>query len=254
MKGVVCMEGLRGKNAILTGSNRGIGKATLEALAQNGVNVWACARQENPEFVAHIKELEEKYQVWIKPVYFDLTEEASIQQGIQTIIKEKKAIDILINNAGIPFGGLFQMTPMKKLKEVFEVNYFSQIYIMQLVSRYMMRQKKGSIINLASVGGIEVNEGYLAYGSSKAALIWATKCLAKEMGPYHIRVNAVAPGLTQTNMGNYKSEEELEKVVERTALRRMAEPEEIAQAILYLASDDASFVTGHVLRIDGGRL
>ena len=146
------------------------------------------------------------------------------------------------------------MTPMKKLKEVFEVNYFSQIYIMQLVSRYMMRQKKGSIINLASVGGIEVNEGYLAYGSSKAALIWATKCLAKEMGPYHIRVNAVAPGLTQTNMGNYKSEEELEKVVDRTALRRMAEPEEIAKAILYLASEDASFVTGHVLRIDGGRL
>lgn len=254
MKGVVCMEGLRGKNAILTGSNRGIGKATLEALAQNGVNVWACARQENPEFVAHIKELEEKYQVWIKPVYFDLTEETSIQQGIQTIIKEKKTIDILINNAGIPFGGLFQMTPMKKLKEVFEVNYFSQIYIMQLVSRYMMRQKKGSIINLASVGGIEVNEGYLAYGSSKAALIWATKCLAKEMGPYHIRVNAVAPGLTQTNMGNYKSQEELEKVVDRTALRRMAEPEEIAKAIVYLASEDASFVTGHVLRIDGGRL
>lgn len=248
------MEGLRGKNAILTGSNRGIGKVTLEALAQNGVNVWACARQENPEFVAHIKELEEKYQVWIKPVYFDLTEEASIQQGIQKIVKEKKAIDILINNAGIPFGGLFQMTSMKKLKEVFEVNYFSQIYIMQLVSRYMMRQKKGSIINLASVGGIEVNEGYLAYGSSKAALIWATKCLAKEMGPYHIRVNAVAPGLTQTNMGNYKSQEELEKVVDRTALRRMAEPEEIAKAILYLASEDASFVTGHVLRIDGGRL
>lgn len=248
------MEGLRGKNAILTGSNRGIGKATLEALTQNGVNVWACARQENPEFVAHIKELEEKYPVWIKPVYFDLTEEDSVQQGIQKIIKEKKTIDILINNAGIPFGGLFQMTSMKKLKEVFEVNYFSQVYIMQMVSRYMMRQKSGSIINLASIGGIEVNEGYLAYGSSKSALIFATKCLAKEMGPYHIRVNAVAPGLTQTNMGNYKSQEELEKVVDRTALKRMAEPEEIAKAIVYLASEDASFVTGHVLQIDGGRL
>lgn len=248
------MEGLKGKNAILTGSNRGIGKAALEALAQNGVNVWACARQENAEFEAYVKELEKKHQVWIKPVYFDLTEETEIQQGIKSILKEKNTVDILINNAGIPFGGLFQMTSMKKLKEVFEVNYFSQIYIMQLVSRYMMRQKKGSIINMASVGGIEVNEGYLAYGSSKAALIWATKCLAKEMGSYHIRVNAVAPGLTETNMGNYKSQEELEKVVERTALRRMAEPEEIAQAILYLASDQSAFVTGHILRIDGGRL
>lgn len=248
------MEGLRGKNAILTGSNRGIGKATLEALAQNGVNVWACARRENSEFESHLNELEEKYQIWIKPIYFDLADETSIQQGIKKILKEKNTVDILINNAGIPFGGLFQMTSMSKLKEVFEINYFSQIYIMQLVSRYMMRQKQGSIINMASVGGIEVNEGYLAYGSSKAALIWATKCLAKEMGPYHIRVNAVAPGLTQTNMGNYKSQEELEKVINRTALRRMAEPEEIAQAILYLASEQSAFVTGHILRIDGGRL
>lgn len=248
------MEGLRGKNAILTGSNRGIGKAILEALAQNGVNVWACARQENEEFEAYVKELEKTYQVWIKLVYFDLTEETEIQEGIKSILKEKNTVDILINNAGIPFGGLFQMTSMKKLKEVFEVNYFAQIHIMQLVSRYMMRQKKGSIINMASVGGIEVNEGYLAYGSSKAALIWATKCLAKEIGPYHIRVNAVAPGLTETNMGNYKSQDELEKVIERTALRRMAEPEEIAQAVLYLASDQSAFVTGDILRIDGGRL
>lgn len=248
------MEGLKGKNAILTGSNRGIGKATLEALAQNGVNVWACARQENPEFEKQIKTLEEQYQVWIKPVYFDLSDESEIKRGIQSIIKEKKPIDILVNNAGIPYGGLFHMTSMEKLKEVFEINYFSQIYIMQLVSRAMMRQKQGSIINMASVGGIEVNEGYLAYGSSKAALIWATQCLAKEMGPYNIRVNAVAPGLTETNMGNYKSTEELEKVKNRTALRRMAEPEEIAQAVLYLASDQSSFVTGHILRIDGGRL
>ena len=252
--GIVYMEGLKGKNAILTGSNRGIGKKTLEALAENGVNVWACARQKNQEFEEHLKVLEEKYQVWLKPVYFDLSEEAAIQQGIKGILKEKCAVDILINNAGIPFGGVFQMTSMKKLKEVFEINYFSQIFIMQLVSRYMMRQKKGSIINMTSVGGIEINEGYLAYGSSKAALIWATQCLAKEMGPYDIRVNAIAPGLTQTSMGNYKSPDELEKVINRTALRRMAEPEEIAQAVLYLASDQSAFVTGHILRIDGGRL
>lgn len=248
------MSGLKGKNAILTGANRGIGRATLEELARQGVNVWVCVREAREEFQKEIEQLQEKYQVWIKQVAFELTKEEEVQSGIKSILKEKLSVDILINNAGIPFGGTVQMTSMNKLKEVFEVNYFSQIAIMQLVSRYMIRQKSGSIINLASVGGIEVNEGYLAYGSSKAALIFATKCLAKEMGPYGVRVNAVAPGLTQTNMGNYKSQEELEKVVDRTALRRMAEPEEIAKAILYLASEDASFVTGHVLQIDGGRL
>lgn len=102
-------------------------------------------------------------------------------------------------------------------------------------------------------GGIETNAGYLAYGSSKAALIWATKCVAKELGVYNIRVNAVAPGLTQTTMGNFKSEDELQKVINVTSLGRMATPEEIAKGIAYLASEDASFVTGHVLVIDGGR-
>ena len=125
--------------------------------------------------------------------------------------------------------------------------------MMQLISRYMIRQKSGSIINMASVGGIETNPGYLAYGSSKAALIWATKCVAKELGPYNIRVNAVAPGMVETQMGHYKSEEELSKVVGQTSLRRMGNTDEIANGIAYLASDLSSFTTGHVLVIDGGR-
>lgn len=248
------LEGLKGKNAILTGANRGIGQATLAELAKNGVNVWACVRTKTEEFLSYIEELQQNYDVWIRPVYFDLAKEEELQAGVKSILKEKLAVDILINNAGIPFGGTFQMTSMRKLKEVFEVNYFSQIAMMQMVSRHMMKQRSGSIINLASVGGIEVNEGYLAYGSSKAALIFATKCLAKEMGPYGVRVNAVAPGLTQTTMGHYKSEDELKKVVDRTALRRMGQPHEIAKAILYLASEESDFVTGHILQIDGGRL
>ena len=145
------------------------------------------------------------------------------------------------------------MTPISKLKEVFEINYFSQILMMQLVSRYMIRQKFGSIVNMASVGGIETNPGYLAYGSSKAALIWATKCIAKELGSYGIRVNAVAPGMTDTQMGHYKTEEELKKVIDSTSLKRFASAEEIANGIAFLASDLSSFTTGHVLVIDGGR-
>lgn len=247
------MGRLSGKTAIITGTNRGIGKEILISFAREGADIWACARQESDEFTKFICEIEKENKVSIRPVYFDLADENQVKTAIKSIIQEKKKIDILVNNAGIAYGATFQMTSIEKMKEVFEVNFFSQIYIMQLVSRDMMKQKRGSIINMASVGGIETNPGYLAYGSSKAALIWATKCLSKEIGIYGVRVNAIAPGLTETSMGYYKSEEELQKVINRTSLRRMGMPNEIAEAVLYLASDDASFITGQVLQVDGGR-
>lgn len=244
---------LEGYNCIITGSNRGIGRNIVEKFAASGANIWACARRTSSEFEQDMQDLAKQYQVTIEPVYFDLNSEDEIKQAISMIRKTKKSVDVLVNNAGMPYGALLQMTPLKDLKEVFQVNYFSQIYIMQLVSKIMMRQDHGSIINMASVGGIETNPGYLAYGSSKAALIWATRSIAKELGRYHIRVNAVAPGLTETEMGHYKSEEELQKVIDRTGMQRMARPEEIADAVLFLASKQASFVNGEVLRVDGGR-
>lgn len=245
---------LNNKNMILTGCNRGIGKAILELSVKHGANIWACTRSYSEDFEKFTQQLSEEGQVWIKNVYFDLTDEQAVKAALKEIIKEKKSIDILINNAGIAHGGFMNMTSMDTLKEVFQVNYFSNILMMQLVSRVMMKQKQGCIINMASVGGIETNPGYLAYGSSKAALIWATQSIAKELGAYNIRVNAVAPGLTDTEMGHYKSEEELEKTINRTSLKRMARPEEIAEAVMYLASEQSSFVTGHILRVDGGRL
>lgn len=249
----MCKE-LTGKNAVITGSNRGIGRTIVEKFAENGCNIWACARTQSEEFECDMNELSEKYNVSITTVYFDLMDEEDLKNGIKQIISEKKKIDILVNNAGIAFGGVLHMTSMKKLKEVFEVNYFAQINIIQMISKMMIREKSGSIINMASIGGIESEPGYLAYGSSKAAFIWATKMLSKELGRYGIRVNAVAPGLTKTEMGMYKSEEEIKKVIERTSLGRMAEKEEIANAVLYLASDKSAFVTGHILNIDGGRV
>lgn len=244
---------MNNKNIIITGSNRGIGKAILENFAKKGANIWACARSDNQEFEKYITEIEERYGVEITPVYFDMSNEEEIKAAAKRIISEKKPIDVLVNNAGISHSGLFHMTSMDKLKEVFQVNYFSQVLLTQLVSRVMMRQKSGCIINMASVGGLEANPGYLAYGSSKAALIWETRCLANELGAYGIRVNAVAPGLVDTDMGHVKPENEISKVLDRTPLNRMADVNEIAKAVVYLASEDASFVTGQILKVDGGR-
>ncbi len=245
---------LQGKNIIITGALRGIGRTILELFAENGANIWACGRLQNDEFEEEMKQLSESNNVWIKPVYFDLSDEEQIKKGIQQIIKDKVSIDALVNNAGMAYGGLFTMTPMTKLREVFQINYFAQIQIMQLVLRVMMRQKSGSIINMSSIGGIETAPGYLAYGSSKAALIHATKTVSHEVGQYGIRVNAIAPGLVETDMGSFKSQEEIDKILDRSSLHRKADPKEIANCALFLASDQSSFITGQALIADGGRI
>lgn len=145
------------------------------------------------------------------------------------------------------------MTKLNKLKEVFEVNFFAPVQIMQAISRQMQKQKSGSIINIASVGGIETNPGYLSYGSSKAALIHASAILSKEVGPYGVRVNCIAPGLFETQMGYYKDESELNKVISRTSLQRMGKINEIVEMVLFLSSDKSTYITGQTIRVDGGR-
>lgn len=243
----------KNKCVLITGSNRGIGLCCLQKFAEQGANILAHARKYSNEFELMFAALSQKSIGQIKPVYFDLESEVEIKTAIMQIKKEKIPIHILINNAGIAHGGLLSMTPMSKLKEVFEVNFFAQMLIIQLISRIMIQQKSGSIINMASISGIESEAGSLAYGASKAAFIWATKSIAKELAPHNIRVNAIAPGYTKTDMGMYKSEPELEKTIQAISMKRMAHPHEIAEAILFLASDKASYITGHILSVDGGR-
>ena len=242
------------KTAIITGANRGIGEQLVKTFATNNYDIWACARIQNKTFEDNIKKIAKENDVLIKPIYFDLLDEEQIKRGIREILSEKRQIDVLINNAGIPYGGLFTMTSIKKMREVYEVNVFAQVLLMQLVARQMMKQKSGCIINMCSVGGIETNPGYLAYGSSKASLIWITKAVSKELGEYNIRVNGIAPGLIDTDMGYYKPDDELQKVLNRMSLSRMGKPEEVARAALYIASDDATYMTGHIMVIDGGRI
>jgi len=243
---------LQGKVALITGCNRGIGKVIVETFAMNGANIFACARKETAELTVFLNDVSEKYNVDIKTIYFDLNDENQIKESLKILLTEKKKIDILVNNAGIAHGGLLQMTSLQKMKEVFEVNFFSQMLIIQIISKLMMRQKEGSIINLASVAGIDSFAGYSAYGSSKAALIYATKTLSKEFAPYNIRINAIAPGLTETDMAVQMEKKAKEIMVGESAMNRLAKPEEIANMALFLASDLSTFVNGQVLRVDGG--
>ena len=247
---------LSGKTAVVTGANRGIGKEILHVFASQGVNVFECARKKNEQFENDIRLLSEANNVVIIPIYFDLIDSECISYGIKEINKYKKNIDILVNCAGISDGGTINQTTTSRLREVFQVNYFAPIQIIQMISRIMVRQKvNGSIINIASVGGIEANPGYLSYGSSKAALIWATRAISKELGPLGIRVNAVAPGMTKTDMGGtFKTDDQMNQIINRTGLRRMGKPREIAEAVLFLASENASFINGEILSVDGGRV
>ncbi len=243
---------LKGKNVLITGTNRGIGKSVLEIFAQNGANIIAHSRNKNEEHEKYLKEISAKNNINIFPIYFDLNDKLKIKEVFKTFYKDKIAIDILVNNAGIAHGGYFQMTPVSKIKEIFEINLFSQMEITQYVLKIMSKQNSGAIINLASIAGLDLEQGNSAYGVSKAAIIAWTKTLALEVARYNIRVNAVAPSLVDTNMAKQMEEKSGISMLEKSAMKRLANPDEIAKAILFLASDNASFITGQVIRVDGG--
>lgn len=243
---------LKDKIALITGSNRGIGKAILEGFAENRANIFAHTRKPTEEFEQMILDLSKKFGVNITPVYFELSNTEEIKTAFKEIYKTKTKLDILVNNAGVPHGGLFQMTPISKIREIFGVNLFAAMELTQLVLKLMSRQCAGSIVNIASISGIELGAGNCAYGVSKAAIIAWTKTLAVECAKNGIRVNAVAPGPTDTDMAKFMDNVAYDGMIKNSAMQRLAKPAEIAKAVLFLASDDASFINGQVLRVDGG--
>lgn len=243
---------LKGKTAFITGTNRGIGKALVEEFAKNGADVIAHARRETPEFLSFCAEVASAHGVSVRPVFFDMTDIPKMKDAVRSLISSKVPVHILVNNAGVAHSGLFQMTPIDKIKEVFEVNLFSNMALTQQLLRYIVKCGGGSILNVASVSGIDILVGNCAYGVSKAALIAFTKTLAAECGANGVRVNAIAPGATDTDMVNQMDEKARNGKIQRCAMNRRGLPLEIARTAVFLSSDNASFVNGSILRVDGG--
>lgn len=244
---------LTGKNVIITGANRGIGNAILRLFAQNHANAWCLVRRADKAFQRQIDDLQKACGVWIHPMIIDLMDRQSIQCAMSGIAGEKKNIDILVNNAGKNHRGTFLMTSLEEMKSLYQVNYFGPIQLMQLAAKQMLRKKHGVIINIGSASGLEHNTGNFAYAVTKASLMWATQTLSRELAPYNIRVNGLAPGLTDTRINEGNEAILNEMVIPRMNIKRSGTPDEIAQAALFLASDASSFVSGQILRVDGGR-
>lgn len=243
---------LEDKTIIVTGTSKGMGKQMVQTFAENGANVFAHARIETVEHEAFCEEIAKNNGVQIMPLYFDLRDVDAIKEAIKTIRGTKLAIDGLVNNAGVTYNALFQMTNMDELRNQMEVNFFAPFLFTQYISKLMVRNKKGSIVNISSSAALDGNSGKSAYGASKAALLTMTLSIAEELGISGIRANVICPGVTETDMLSTMPDYIMDIQKEATFLKKVGKSSDIANTALYLLSDYSSYITGQVIRVDGG--
>ena len=242
---------LSGKIAIITGTGKGIGKKTTERFAEEGAIVYATDITPGSIDV-FAKELSEKYNTEIIPLYFDVTDENEAKKAILQVKKQHGRLDILVNNAGIMKDNVIGMIGRQIISEVFNINVFSVINMMQLACKLMRQQQSGCIINISSIVGVEGAAGQLVYSASKGAVAALTKAAAKELAPNGIRVNAVAPGLINTGLLQAIGDRQIEANLNNIRLGRLGEPIDVANVIAFLASDYSSYITGEIIGINGG--
>jgi dehydrogenase/reductase SDR family member 4 len=246
---------LANKVAIVTGASRGIGKAIAQAFAREGANVAICGRKQDTleEVARECATLPGK----VLPVVCHVGRAAEIHHLVETTVREFGEIDVLVNNAAtnIAQEPVLQVDEAK-FDKIVEINLKSAFRLMQAVAPGMCARGSGSIINIASISGLRPQFQGMLYSMSKAALIMMTKSYAQELGPSGVRVNAIAPGLIRTVLSEYywKGETGLESILARQPIKHLGEPDEVAETAVLLAGDRASYITGQVLVIDGGRL
>ncbi len=243
---------LNGKTALITGCLKGIGFEAMCGFARQGANIIACCQIHDPQFDERLSQLAAETGVRITPMVFDLSSTEATLTAMRKLIADRHPIDILLNIAGMTRDALFAMATVDSMRQTFEINFFAQMLVTQYVSKLMVRQKSGSIVFVSSITAMDGNPGQVSYGSSKAALIGATKTLATELGQHGIRVNAIAPGVVRTDMTASIPPKVFERLCSRVPMGRPGEASEVAGVLLFLASDLSSYVTGQVIRVDGG--
>lgn len=234
-----------GRIALVTGGSRGIGRSIAERLTKEGAKVW----------IADINEellQEAASEIGAFSIKMDVTSEEEVKAGVKKILEEDGRIDLLVNNAGITRDGLLMRMKLSDWEAVLKVNLTGAFLVTREVIRGMIRQRSGAIVNIASVVGEMGNAGQANYSASKAGLIGFTKSVAKEVASRNVRVNAVAPGFVVTPMTEKLPDKVKEEYFKAIPLGRFSTPEEIASVVAFLLSDDASYITGEVIRVNGG--
>ena len=239
------------KVAIVTGGSRGIGKAIALRLAEKGFNIVVNYRKDNEALLQFIKEIESK-GVTAMTIKADVSNFNSVEEMFKQVMQHYGRIDVLVNNAGITKDTLLMRMKEEDFDSVIDVNLKGTFNCVRQVTPIMLKQKGGRVINISSVVGEVGNAGQVNYASSKAGIIGLTKSLAKELGSRGITVNAIAPGFIKTDMTDVLSDRVKEDIKNNIPLRKMGEATDVANLVAFLSSEDASYITGQVINVDGG--
>ena len=244
---------LKDKVCLVTGALHGMGKQIAVDFAKQGAVVFGNILPGSDE-AAWRSDFPKEVHDSIFPSVFDVTDTAAVKAAIIAIKKQFGRIDVLVNNAGVAYNERIGMISADKVEEMFRINVFAVIEITQLVARIMMRQNAGSIINISSMVGVKGDKFQTAYAASKGAVIAMTKSAAKELAPAGIRVNSIAPGLTDTPMFHETKEEKLQERLRHIGMGRIATTRDVAGACLFLASDLSEYITGQIIGVDGSAI
>ena len=241
------------KVALITGGTRGIGKEIAYTLAEENYDIIINYRTENEELMKLKKEIEQK-RVRCLLLKGDVSNFEDCKKLVEEAINRMNHIDVLVNNAGITKDMLLMRMKPEDFNEVINVNLIGTFNMTKNVINYMMKERKGRIINVSSVVGISGNAGQTNYAASKAGIIGFTKSLAKEVASRNILVNAIAPGFIQTDMPNILKENVKDEIAKTIPLKRMGTAKDVANVVKFLVSEDSSYITGQVIQVDGGML